>query len=160
MASSKQKPDRKFRGPSAISLDSKNRLAVPTSYREAFQEISESRVVVTAHPHGCLLLYPADTWYPVEESIMSKPSLDLQVAEIQELVVGMAVEGAIDATGRVLLPAELREYADLEKEVMMIGQYSHFKIWSKEAWNLKTKTRKSEPGKAYAMPESFGTFNL
>ncbi len=160
MAGSEQNSAVKFRGPSAIALDSKHRLAVPKRYRQALQDISDGNVVVTAHPHGCLLLYPSETWFPIEEEIMSRPSFDVGVADIQELVVGMAVEGSLDATGRVLLPVELREYAELDKEVMLVGQFSHFKVWSKEAWDLKNKSRKFESGKAYVMPESFRDFSF
>jgi len=160
MASSEQKIDMKFRGPTAISLDSKHRLAVPMRYREIFNEISGGNVIVTAHPHGCLLLYPADTWYPVEEAIMSKPSLDLEVATTQGITVGMATNGALDATGRVLLSAELREYADLDKEVMLVGQFSHFRIWSKAAWDAQTEAAKPATNKPYVMPESFADINF
>ena len=124
-----------FQGATELSLDSKGRLAVPASHRESLQVQAEGRLVVTAHPHRCLLLYPRPAWEPIRSRIMSYSSLDRQTSMVQRLLVGFAKDVEIDAAGRVLIAPELRKFAGLEKQVMMIGQGSHFEIWSAEAWD-------------------------
>jgi MraZ protein len=107
---------------------------VPTGHREVLLVHAEGRVVVTAHPHRCLLLYPRPAWEPIRERIMSFSSLERQTSMVQRLLVGHAKEVEIDGTGRVLIAPELRRFAALDKQVMLVGQGSHFEIWSTEAW--------------------------
>ena len=123
-----------FQGASAISLDAKGRLAVPTRYREAIQAQGEGRVVVTAHPHRCLLLYPYPAWEPIAKKIMGLPGFDPSVAAMQQLLVGHADELEMDTAGRILIAPTLRRLAGIEREVMMFGQGSHFKLWHPESW--------------------------
>jgi transcriptional regulator MraZ len=123
-----------FQGASAINLDAKGRLAVPTKHREVLRGEGEGKLVLTAHPHRCLLLYPAPAWEPIRDKIMSYSSLEKQASLLQALLVGMADEIEMDAAGRILISPELRKFATLEKEVMMVGQGSHFKIWSQTGW--------------------------
>ncbi|HTP94733.1 MAG TPA: division/cell wall cluster transcriptional repressor MraZ [Burkholderiales bacterium] len=124
-----------FQGATQLSLDSKGRLAVPSSHREALQVQAEGRLVVTAHPHGCLLLYARPAWEPIRGRIMGYSSFDRQTSMLQRLLVGFAKDVDMDAAGRVLLAPELRRYAALDKQVMLVGQGSHFEIWSAEAWD-------------------------
>jgi len=124
-----------FQGATQLSLDSKGRLAVPSSHREALHVQAEGRLVVTAHPHGCLLLYARPAWEPIRDRIMSYSSFDRQTSMLQRLLVGFAKDVDMDAAGRVLLAPELRKYAALDKQVMLVGQGSHFEIWSAEAWD-------------------------
>jgi MraZ protein len=124
-----------FQGASAIILDVKGRLAVPTRHRDALQNQSTGKLVLTAHPDSCLLLYPFAAWEPIRAKVMDFPSLDRQASVWKRLLVGFAEEVELDAAGRVLISPELRAFAALEKRVMMVGQGSHFEIWSSEAWN-------------------------
>ncbi len=124
-----------FQGASAIILDAKGRLAVPTRHRDALQNQSTEKLVLTAHPDSCLLLYPYAAWEPIRAKVMEFPSLDRQASVWKRLLVGFAEEVELDAAGRVLISPELRAFAALEKRVMMVGQGSHFEIWSLEAWN-------------------------
>lgn len=136
-----------FQGASAISLDAKWRLAVPTRYREAFQAQGEGRVVVTAHPHRCLLLYPAPAWEPIARKIMAVPGFDPNVAAMQQLLVGHADEVEMDGSGRILIAPTLRRLAGIDREVMMFGQGSHFKIWQPDAWEKQFEAfRQLAPG--------------
>jgi len=140
-----------FQGATALNVDAKGRLAVPTRYREALQSGAAGKQVLTAHPHRCILLYPASAWEPIRARIMGFSSFDAQTSLWKRLLVGFAEEVQLDASGRLLISPELRKFASFEKEVMMVGQGSHFEIWSQAAWErqleqLSTSSDKLPPG--------------
>ena len=126
-----------FQGAAALNLDAKGRMAVPARHRDALQALGEGRLVLTAHPHRCLLLYPAPAWEPIRAKILSAPSLEAQSAMLRRLLVGFAVDSEMDAAGRLLVSPELRQYAGLEKQVWLVGQGSHFEIWSDAGWKAQ-----------------------
>ncbi len=95
---------------------------------------AEGRLVVTAHPHRCLLLYPRPAWEPISAEIMSYSSLERQTSMVQRLLVGFAKDVEMDAAGRLLISPELRRFASLERQVALVGQGSHFEIWNLPAW--------------------------
>ncbi len=128
-----------FQGATALNLDAKGRLAVPTRHRDALQSGNASKQVLTAHPHRCLLLYPAPAWEPIRAQIMNFSSFDPQTSLWKRLLVGFAEEVELDASGRLLVSPELRNFAALEKQVMMVGQGSHFEIWSQGTWEKQLK---------------------
>ncbi|MCX7142888.1 MAG: division/cell wall cluster transcriptional repressor MraZ [Proteobacteria bacterium] len=126
-----------FQGAAALSLDAKGRLTVPSRHRDALQGTSApsaSSLVLTAHPDGCLLLYPSAAWEPIRSKVMAFPSLDARFSLWKRLLVGFAEEIEIDAAWRVLISPELRKFANLEKPVMLVGQGSHFEIWNQDIW--------------------------
>jgi len=123
-----------YRGVTLLNLDGKSRVAVPTKYREALLTESKGSVVLTAHPHGCLLLYPQVAWEPIQNKIMQLSSFDKKSSKLQRLLVGYAEDVSIDGSGRILISAELRNFSKIEKTIMLVGQGSHFELWSEEAW--------------------------
>jgi MraZ protein len=126
-----------FQGAAQLSLDAKGRLVVPTRHREGLLADSQGKLVLTAHPHRCLLLYPAPAWEPIRGRIMGFSSFDPQTSLWKRLLVGFAEELELDASGRVLVSPELRKFAGIDRQVMMVGQGSHFEIWSAEAWEAQ-----------------------
>ena len=123
-----------FEGAVAISLDAKGRLAIPARHREPLLAAAEGSLVLTAHPHRCLLLYPAPAWQPIRDQILKASSLDSRAAAIKRVLVGNARTEELDSAGRLLVAQELREYAKLEKTVYLVGMGSHFEIWSESGW--------------------------
>ena len=123
-----------FQGAAALSLDVKGRLAIPVRHREALAAAADGRLVLTAHPHRCLLLYPEPAWEPIRDKVLAASSMNLQSAAIKRLLVGNAREETMDAAGRLLVAPELRQFAELEKQVWLVGQGSHFEIWSDRGW--------------------------
>lgn len=123
-----------FQGAAALSLDAKGRMAIPARHRDALQVLGGGRLVMTAHPHQCLLLYPAPAWEPMRAQILEGPSLEKTSALLRRLLVGYAVETEMDAAGRVLVTPELRQHAGLEKQVWLVGQGHGFEIWSDVGW--------------------------
>jgi MraZ protein len=147
-----------FRGATSLSLDAKNRLAVPIKHREALQLNCAGNLVLTAHPHRCLLLYPQAAWEPIQTKMMALSSFDKQSSSLQRLLVGFAEDIALDSAGRILVSPVLREFATLDKEVMLVGQGSHFEIWDMVAWR-KQLSQVLESGD-FAMPTELEGFSL
>ena len=123
-----------FQGATALSLDAKGRLAIPARHRDALAAASGGQLVLTAHPHRCLLIYPAAAWEPIRDKVLSASSLNPQSAAIKRLLVGNARDETLDSTGRLLVAPELRQFAQLQKQVWLVGQGSHFEIWSDAGW--------------------------
>ena len=122
-----------FQGAAALSLDAKGRLAIPARHRDALTA-NDGEVVVTGHPHRCLLIYPAPAWQPIRDKVLAGSSLEPRSAMLKRLLVGFAREEGLDGSGRVLIAPELRKFAELEKSVWLVGQGSHFELWSDARW--------------------------
>ena len=126
-----------FRGINSVSLDVKGRIAMPTQYREKIHELSEGNMVVTIDTEDrCLMLYPLSQWQEIEEQLAALPTFNPATRRIQRLLIGHATDLALDRNGRVLLPPLLREYAGLDKSVMLVGQGKRFEIWGESQWEL------------------------
>jgi MraZ protein len=123
-----------FRGVNNIKLDAKGRLAMPTRYRERLMERCDGNMVVTVDRDHCLLLYPLPEWEDIERKLDRLPSLNKQARRLQRLLVGHATECELDNAGRILLPAPLREFAGLDRQVVLIGQGKKFEIWDETTW--------------------------
>ena len=120
-----------FRGISFVNMDTKGRIAMPARYRV---ETLDRLVVTIDIQDRCLLLYPMLFWEEIEQKIDNLPSFNQTTRRIQRLLIGHATELSMDSNGRILLPPLLREYAGLEKDIMLIGQGKKFEIWDKTAW--------------------------
>lgn len=128
------KGDSLFQGATELSLDAKGRLAIPTRHRDSLLS-GGGAVVLTAHPDSCLLLYPRLAWEPIGAKVQGLSSFNEQARWWQRLLVGFAEELELDSQGRMLVSPALRKYADLKKDVMLVGQGSHFEIWDVVAWD-------------------------
>ena len=124
-----------YRGINGINLDSKGRMALPTRYRDEGQQHNGQKLILTIDTDSpCLLLYPIYEWQKIEQKIQALSSFNKATRRIQRLLIGHATEIDVDSSGRVLIPTLLREYAHLEKEVVLIGQGNKFEIWNKQHW--------------------------
>jgi MraZ protein len=123
-----------FRGATKLNLDDKGRMVMPTRHRERLRELAEGRVVVTIDRDQCLLIYPQPEWEVIEARLMALPTLHAQSRRLQRLMVGHATELQLDGHGRVLLPPELREFASLSRQAMLIGQGNRFELWDEARW--------------------------
>ena len=129
-----------FQGTTALTLDAKGRLAIPARHREALASASGGALVMTAHPHGCLLLFPESTWRPIREQVLKTSSFDRAAAAVKRTLIGYALDMEMDAAGRLLVTPELREHAGIDKSVRFVGMGSHFEIWSDEGWKRQAAT--------------------
>lgn len=126
-----------FRGANKLNLDAKGRLAIPTRYRERLRERCASELVVTIDKDHCLLIYPLPEWQVIERKLMQLPSFNPAARNLQRLLVGNATEIEMDGQGRVLLPQNLREFAGLKKQAVLVGQANRFELWDEERWNAQ-----------------------
>ena len=147
-----------FQGAAALNMDAKGRIAVPTRHRETLTREAAGKLVLTAHPEGCLLLYPGPAWEPIRTKVMGFPSFNTQASRWKRVLVGFAEEVELDGSGRVLVSPELRNFARLDKRVMMVGQGSHFEIWAVEAWEQQLAELAAQPGQA--LPPGMEDFAL
>jgi len=112
-------------------------MAMPTRYRDRLADRCDGHLVVTVDRDYCLLVYPLPDWEEIERKLVRLPSLNAQARKLQRLMVGYATELDLDSHGRILLPRELREFAGLDKQAILIGQGNKFELWDEDRWNVK-----------------------
>lgn len=151
-----------FRGVNGINIDAKGRIAMPTRYRDRLQEESHGRVVMTIDTEErCLLLYPLTAWEEIESKLAALPSFNTAARRIQRLLIGHATEAELDANGRILLPPLLREFAGLNKGIMLVGQGKKFEIWDEEHWQQRRgEWLAEETGDESSLPDEVKTLSL
>ncbi|NOZ54651.1 MAG: division/cell wall cluster transcriptional repressor MraZ [Gammaproteobacteria bacterium] len=121
-------------GHTVLNLDTKGRLAIPTRYRSYLNESSAGKFSVTVHPDICLMLYPYHEWGTVQEKVMKLSNMNRKARDLQRLIIGYAAELDMDGNGRLLLPPSLREFAKLDKHVVLIGVGNKFELWDERRW--------------------------
>lgn len=124
-----------YRGINNLAVDAKGRMAMPSRYRDRLLESCGGRLVITVDRDHCLLVYPQPEWEIIEAKLVELPSLNPEARLLQRLLIGYATECEMDAQGRILLPAMLREFAGLNKKIVIIGQGKKFEIWDEQTWN-------------------------
>lgn len=97
----------------------------------------DGQMVTTVDKDYCLLIYPYPDWEEIERKLVRLPSLNKKARRLQRLMVGHATEVELDGHGRILLSKELREFANLERQAVLIGQGNKFELWDEERWNQK-----------------------
>ena len=116
-------------------MDAKGRIAVPTRLREIFAGASDSRIVVTAHfSDPCLVIYPETEWQVVLPKLQKLASFNRASLRIQRLMIGYATSLELDGNGRALLSAPLRDFAELDKKLMLVGLGNKLELWSEAKW--------------------------
>ena len=93
--------------------------------------------MLTAHPDGCVLIYPEAAWEPVRAQVEGFPSFNPQASWWKRVLLGFEEHVVPDGTGRILLPPALRLHAKLEREAMMVGQGRYFELWDSGLWSAK-----------------------
>lgn len=112
------------------TLDAKGRLAIPARFRDAVAE----GLVLTRGIDRCLALYPMAAWRPLAEKVSALPISDPDARNFRRMVFAEAADLTLDAQGRILIPPELRRYAGLEREALVVGVDTAIEIWSPERW--------------------------
>lgn len=143
-----------FHGAAVITLDAKGRVAIPTRHRPALAEAGKP-LVLTAHPDGCVLIYPASEWEPVRSKVEGFPSFDPRASWWKRLLLGFEEHATLDSSGRILLSPALRLHARLEREAMMVGQGRYFELWDSGVWSAKLDQALAGTGGAPAGMEDF-----
>ncbi len=123
-----------FRGAHTLNLDAKGRLAIPSKFRERLRVLCDGKLIVTVDRDQSLLLYPLPEWELIEAKLAAMPNMDKQARRMQRMLIGYATECDMDGNHRILLPPSLREFAGLEKKVVMTGQGSKLELWNEQSW--------------------------
>ena len=119
-----------FKGEYYHSIDAKGRLIVPAKFRETLGDT----FVITKGLEGCLFGYPNEEWEKIEERFREVPMNARDARKFSRFFFAGAADCEVDKQGRVLIPAVLREYASIEKEVVLAGVLNRIEIWDKERW--------------------------
>jgi MraZ protein len=147
-----------FRGINSITIDVKGRMAMPARYREL---LDNAMVLTIDTEETCLLLYPVLEWQRIEASLQKLPSFNTAARRIQRLLIGHATDIDLDSQGRILLPQELRQYANLQKQAVLIGQGNKFEVWNDALWEEKRNAWLEEESKGqHDLPDEMKTFSL
>ncbi len=150
-----------FRGATQITLDAKGRLAVPARYRERLAVRCAGHLICTVDQDHCLLIYPLPDWEEIERKLMRLSSFNKSTRRLQRLMVGYASELEVDGHGRVLIPRELREFAGLERQAMLIGQGNKFELWDEQRWNERRDSwLTDETGDGLGLPAELESLSL
>ena len=119
-----------FMGEYNHTIDAKGRLIIPSRFRELLGE----EFVLTRGLDGCLSIYPMDEWVAFEEKLRALPLTNKDARTFSRFFVAGATTCQLDKQGRILVPQTLREFAGLEKEVVLTGNLDRIEIWSKDNW--------------------------
>ena len=120
-----------FMGEYSHSIDAKGRLIIPSRFRD---ELGDD-FVLTKGLDGCLSIYPQNEWEAFEQKLRALPLTSKNVRTFTRFFVASAAPCELDKQGRILVPATLREYAGLEKDVVLTGNINRIEIWSKRKWS-------------------------
>ena len=122
-----------FLGRHSHNLDEKGRLALPARFREHLRD----GVVLTRGFDNCLLVYPIAAWTPLAERVSALSIGDPDVRLLRRMLFSNAADLLLDRQGRILVPAELRAHAGLEREAVVVGMHTFIEIWSPAGWSAQ-----------------------
>ncbi len=149
-----------FRGSSEINMDAKGRMAIPARFRDALMSQGGALVATIDTQDACLFIYPMPEWEKIESQIAKLPTFNPDTRRLQRLLIGHAREMELDSNGRVLMPPELRDYAQLEKKVVLVGQSHRFELWSLDNWNAKREEWLAEAAGELVIPAEMQSLSL
>lgn len=131
---------------------------MPARHRDALVERCGGHLVITADADRCLLIYPLPDWEVIQQKLEGLSNLDPRVRDLQRRLIGFAVDVEMDGAGRILISPVLRQFAQLEKSVVLVGQGRKFELWNKDNWEqLIERASGFGPG---ALPPELEGFSL
>lgn len=142
-----------FRGCTKLSVDNKGRMAVPSRYRDRLVGLSDGCLILTLNPlDRSLWLYPLPEWEIIEGKLAALSDFDKQGRRAKQMMRGYATDCQLDGQGRILLPNELREYASINKHIMLLGQGNKFELWDEKTWQKLREEWLAEVGSESTEP--------
>ena len=134
---------------------------MPARQREPLLSECAGQVVVTIDTQSaCLVVYPLPEWERIEQDIQSLPGLKPAVKRFQRLTLGYATDLELDGNGRMLLPQPLREYAQLDKKLVLVGQGNKLELWSEALWLAEREQALQDSGPEAELPEELMSLTL
>ena len=130
-----------FQGETAITIDDKGRLAIPTGYRDLVARECGNRLVITYNPFeaGSLYLYPQAVWEKVRDGVNALPRTRSVSRSLQLKLVGAATFVEPDGSGRISVPASHRNAVGIEKRAVLLGMGDTFELWSEQAHHAQIR---------------------
>ena len=141
-----------FMGEYNHTIDPKGRLIIPAKFREALGD----EFVVTKGLDGCLFVYANTEWNNFEEKLRTLPLTNKNARQFTRFFLAGAAACEVDKQGRILIPQVLREFAKLEKDVVLVGVASRIEIWSKEVWEESISTYDTDMDEVAENMENLG----
>ena len=142
-----------FIGEYQASIDDKGRVSIPAKFRP----LLKAKIVVTRGLDNSLFLYRLDEWKKLAEKLASLPISTANTRAFSRLMLAGAMDCEIDKQGRIILPLYLKEFAKINKKVVIAGLYNRIEIWSEELWNAyKTQTEQQ----SNAIAEQLGSLGV
>ena len=123
-----------FRGSSFHTMDSKGRIIIPARFRDVIKA-DGSYGVMLSRMDGALIAYTYDEWRKIENRILTLAEKSESMRRFRRVFIGGSFECPCDKQDRILIPQNLREYAEFEKDIVLVGVLEHFEIWSRDSWN-------------------------
>ena len=150
-----------FRGVAAINLDAKGRMALPVRYRDQINAVCNGQLVVTIDTEEpCLMIYPLSEWDLIQQKLEQLPSFNPAARRIQRLLIGHATDLELDGNSRILLPALLRDYAELDKKAILLGQGKKLELWSESLWHMRRDAYLQAFNDTSVMPDMMQNLSL
>lgn len=125
-----------FSGKYYYTVDPKGRIIIPAPFRDIITSNYSTKLYITNAPvDQCLRIYPAEEWNRLHDKVRTKPGSDKHMKFFLRRVIGSAVETDIDKQGRVLVPVALREDANINNNVVIVGQVDRIELWDRNEWD-------------------------
>lgn len=131
-----------FYGEFKHTIDRKGRLIIPSRFREAFKELYAEKLYLTRGLDNCLFLFAEDEWRTQENKFKTMSFIKAQHRKFNRLFFSGAAEIVPDKQGRILIPNYLKQFADIKKNVVLVGVSNRIEIWSQDNWQDYYKTSK------------------
>lgn len=130
-----------FQGETAVTLDDKGRLAIPSAHRETVARAGSNRLVVTYNPfeHGCLWIFQEKEWETLRDEVNALSKAKTVHRNLQMKIVGAAAPVEPDANGRIQVPASQRAAMGIEKKAVLLGMGNKLELWSEQAHHAKIR---------------------
>ncbi len=122
-----------FRGSSFHTIDDKGRIIIPARFRNIIKADDSNGVMISRMDKG-LVAYTFEEWRKIESRILSLAEKSSSMRRFRRVFIGGAFECKCDKQDRILIPPTLRQYAELDREIVLVGVLDHFEIWSRENW--------------------------
>ncbi|MGF1469856.1 MAG: division/cell wall cluster transcriptional repressor MraZ [Sandaracinaceae bacterium] len=150
-----------FRGQYEHAIDGKGRTSVPSGFRSVLADREGGeRLVLTTGLEACLVVYPMAEWVAFEERLSRLPRFDRSVQRIRRIYVSSAIELEMDRLGRILIPANLRRHAGLERQALWAGMGDYVELWSKARFDALREEVLSDPAQRAEMEERLAELGL